>query len=95
MASATATTNHEEIRKWVEERGGHPAMVAATERNNREGAILRIDFDDPGGDDDAGLHRIGWDEFFEVFDSNNLAFLRQEEGDSRFNKFVAKESVES
>ena len=95
MSSATTTTSHDDIRKWVEKRGGHPAMVAATERNGREGGLLRIDFDEPGGNDDTGLHRISWEEFFEVFDKNDLAFLRQEEGDSRFNKFVERESASS
>ena len=95
MSSATTTTSHDTIRKWVEKRGGHPAMVAATERNGREGGLLRIDFDEPGGNDDTGLHRISWDEFFDVFDKNDLAFLRQEEGDSRFNKFVERESASS
>ena len=95
MSSATTTTSHDAIRKWVEKRGGHPAMVADTERNGREGGLLRIDFDEPGGNDDTGLHRIGWEEFFDVFDKNELAFLRQEEGDSRFNKFVERESAES
>lgn len=95
MASATATTNHDEIRKWVEDRGGYPAIVADTERNGREGGVLRIDFDEPGGNDDEGLHRIGWNEFFEIFDKNDLAFLRTEEGESRFNKFVSKESANS
>lgn len=93
MSSATATTDHDEIRKWVEERDGHPAIVADTEGNGREGGILRIDFDDPGGDDDDGLHRIKWGEFFEIFDKNDLAFLRSE-GDSRFNKFVSKEAAD-
>lgn len=59
MASATTTTNHDEIRKWAEERGGHPAIVSDTDDNGREGAILRIDFNDPGGDDDAGLEEGG------------------------------------
>jgi hypothetical protein len=94
MASATTTTDHDEIRQWVEQRGGHPAVVSDTERNGREGGVLRIDFDDPGGDDDSRLHRIKWDEFFDIFDDNDLAFLRSE-GDSRFNKFVAKEGAES
>ena len=93
MSSATTTTSHDTIRKWVEKRGGHPAMVADTERNASEGGVLRIDFDEPGGNDDTGLHRISWEEFFEVFDKNDLAFLRQEEGDSRFNKFVERESA--
>lgn len=93
--SATTTTDHNEIRKWVEKRNGHPAMVAATERNDRPGGILRIDFDDPDGSQDVGLHRISWEEFFKVFDKNGLAFLRVENGDSRFNKFVERESAES
>ena len=93
MASATATTDHDTIRRWAEERGGSPAVVADTADNERPGAILRIDFDDPGGDDDEGLERIEWDRFFEIFDASDLAFLRSED-DSRFNKFVARDSVE-
>ena len=94
MASATKTTNHEAIRKWVEKRGGHPAVVSET-RGKGGGGLLRIDFDEPGGDDDERLERIGWDEFFRTFDKNNLAFLREEEGASRFNKFVEKEAAHS
>ena len=91
MASATTTTNHDDIRKWVEKHGGHPAIVADTQDNGRSGGILRIDFDEPGGNDDTGLRRIEWGEFFAIFDKNGLAFLREEQGQSRFNKFVAKE----
>ena len=39
------------------------------------------------------FERVGWDEFFKVFDDSDVAFLHGE-GDSRFNKFVAKESAE-
>jgi hypothetical protein len=94
MASATTTTDHDETRKWVEERGGHPAAVEDTMDNGREGGLLRIDFDEPGGNDDDRLKRIGWDEFFRIFDANDIAFLHAEDGDSRFNKFVAKESAD-
>ena len=31
-SEAKVTTDHKEIRKWVEERGGHPARVKGTER---------------------------------------------------------------
>jgi len=95
MPSATTTIDHDEIRKWVEERGGHPAVVADTEDKGRSGGVLRIDFDEPGGNDDRGLRRIGWDEFFQTFDQSDLAFLRQEEGESRFNKFVAKHRADA
>lgn len=95
MSSAKTTTNHDEIRKWVEKRGGHPAVVSATENSGRGGGLLRIDYDEPGGNDDDRLHRISWNEFFDIFDKNDLAFLHDSEGESRFSKFVAKESADS
>jgi hypothetical protein len=51
-----------------------------------EGGILRIDFGEP----EENLKEVEWDEFFKVFDENDLAFLYQDEGGSRFNKFVAR-----
>jgi hypothetical protein len=85
---SNTTTDHEEIRKWVEERGGHPAVVKGTEKGGS--ALLRIDY--PGYSGDDKLTEITWDEFFEIFDENNLAFLYQEktaDGElSRFSKLV-------
>jgi hypothetical protein len=82
------TTNHDEIRKWVEKRGGRPARVKETGSNGDPG-VLRIDF--PGRGEDDRLEEISWDEWFEAFDDNDLAFLYQDEGDSRFNKLVARD----
>jgi len=93
--SATTTTDHDEIRKWVEARGGHPAIVRDTESKTRTSGMIRIDFDDSDGSQDTGLRRIGWDEFFKIFDDNHLAFLHQEVDDSRFNKFVQRETAYS
>lgn len=90
MTSAKATTNHDEIRRWVEKHGGHPAVA----RTGREGGVLRIDFDEPGGNDDDRLERIEWDEFFRIFDESDVAFLHGDGGESRFNKFVARENAE-
>jgi hypothetical protein len=88
---AHRTRDHDTIRRWAEERGGHPAMVEGTE-------ILRIDFDEPGGNDDVKLRRVSWDEFFRVFDNRELEFLYQDrthDGNiSRFNKFVRSGSDE-
>jgi anaerobic selenocysteine-containing dehydrogenase len=51
---------------------------------------LRIDFGEP----EEAFEEISWDEFFEIFDEDKLAFLYQDEtsnGDtSRFNKFVKR-----
>lgn len=93
MSSATKTTNHDEIRKWVEARGGRPARVDAPS-HERGGGILRIDFDDPDGEQDERLEEIGWDEWFRTFDENDLAFLHQDKTaggeQSRFNKLVGR-----
>ncbi len=86
MSEAKTTTSHDEIRKWAEARGGHPAKVAT----KGEGGILRIDFGEP----EDTLEQIEWDEFFRIFDENKLAFLHQEKtkdgATSRFNKFVSR-----
>src|SRR5881275_2934191 len=90
MASANTTTDHDEIRRWVEARGGYPAHVTRTESGDDPG-VLRIDYPGYSGQDTLG--RIEWDQFFEWFDRDNLAFLYQDEGDSRFSKFVSRESA--
>ena len=90
MATAKATTNHDEIRKWVEARKGRPARVKATGRGKDPG-ILRIDF--PGFSGEDTLEEIEWDEFFEWFDRNNLALLLSSERGNRFNKLVARTSA--
>ena len=93
MSTATKTTDHEEIRKWVEDREGKPSRVETT-AGKGGGGILRINFDEPGGDDDDRLEEISWDEFFQIFEDNQLAFLHQNETsggkESRFNKFVSR-----
>ena len=92
MSDARMTTDHNEIRIWVEARGGHPAKVKATAGDGS--GVLRIDY--PGYSGEETLEAISWDEFFEGFEENNLAFLYQEEtktGDeSRFSKLVDRES---
>jgi hypothetical protein len=90
MARAQATTDHQVIRRWIEAHGGHPSVVRATEgRRPGSAGLLRVDFDEP----EESLETIGWDDFFDTFDSNDLAFLYQDEEQSRFHKFVKRDSV--
>jgi hypothetical protein len=94
MASRTATTtDHDEIRRWVEEHDGTPASVRGTGDGDDSG-VLRIDF--PGGAGEDELEHISWEEWFAKFDESNLAFLYQEEKasgeDSTFFKLVARDS---
>ena len=92
MSEAKTTTNHDEIRKWVEQRGGHPARVKGTENKNGDGGLLRIDY--PGYSGENSLEEISWDEFFDEFDEKGLAFLHQDKNqdgkESRFSKLVAR-----
>lgn len=91
MSASDTTTDHDTIRKWVEDRGGRPTVVKATEDNGKGGGLLRIDFREK---DDA-LDEIEWDEFFRIFDENKLAFLYQDKTkdgkESRFSKFVERD----
>jgi hypothetical protein len=86
MSSSETTTDHDQIRKWVDARDGHPARV----KGRGEGGILRIDFGEP----EDTLEPISWDDFFKIFEENHLAFLYQDKtkegGESRFNKFVER-----
>jgi hypothetical protein len=74
-AQSRTTTDHEEIRRWAEERGAHPACVKGTGDKGDVG-MLRLDF--PGYSGKQSLQPIGWDEFFEKFDERGLALLFQE-----------------
>lgn len=89
MSSSETTTDHDTIRKWVEQRKGRPAVVKGTEGSDGEG-LLRIEF--RHGDK---LEDIAWEEFFETFEDRKLAFLYQEKtadgNESRFFKFVKRE----
>ena len=92
MPSETrTTTDHDEIRSWVEEHDGTPASVRGTSGDDGAG-VLRFDF--PGGSDEDSLEHIGWDEWFSKFEDNDLALLYQEQKasgeDSTFFKLVSR-----
>lgn len=90
MSEAKKATDHDEIRAWIEARGGIPSRV----RGTGPGGILRVDFGEPEED----LEEIPWETFFEIFDSRELVFLHQDEVDgrtSRFNKFIDRSAADS
>ena len=90
MSESKTTTNHEEIKRWVEERDGYPASVESTSGKNEDAGLLRIGFRDQ-----ESLDEIDWDSFFEKFEEKDLAFLYQDQtqsgGKSRFFKFVSRD----
>ncbi len=86
------TTDRDVISKWVEERGGRPAVVRRRSRRDDNAAAPRIAFPQYHG---SGFQTISWDQFFRKFEGKRLAFVYQETmrtGEkSRFFKFVARE----
>ena len=58
-----------------------------------EPGVLRIDF--PGGAGEERFEEIGWDEWFEKFEAEDLAFLYQSRhadgSDSTFFKLVRRD----
>ena len=88
------TIDHEEIRKWAEDRGAKPASVKKT-GNKSDPGILRLDF--PGYSGADSLEHIEWNEFFEKFEESKLALVYQEHtaaGEkSNFNKLISREGA--
>lgn len=97
MSTTTSqvTTDHDEIRQWVEERKGKPVSIEGTERKGEEAGLLRIDF--PGGAANPPLEPISWEAFFKKFDDANLAMVYQDETangkPSHFCKFIRREKA--
>ena len=95
MSEARVTTDRKQIQTWVEERDGYPARVAGTD--GRSGGLIRIDYEGYSGE--GSLERITWEEWFDAFEKNNLAFLYQDQvkggGKSRFSKLIDRDSQEA
>lgn len=93
--TGSATTDHDEIRQWAEERGAHPACVKGTGKG--ETGMIRLDF--PGYSGAQSLQPITWDEWFRKFDEKNLALIYEDKTargqKSNFNKLVSRKTVQA
>jgi hypothetical protein len=92
--STKATTDHECIKKWAEERGAKPACVKGTGDKDDPG-LIRIDI--PGASGRNKLQHISWEEFFHKFDESHLALVYQDITSkgykSSYNKIVDREKI--
>src|SRR5438105_5440683 len=73
------TTDHEEIRAWIEQRNGTPVEVS-NPGGDPGGSFLQVEF--PGYDRGEYASPISWDQFFQKFEERSLAFQYQEESAS-------------
>ena len=95
-AGSNVTTDHDEIRRWAEERGAKPSCVRGTGGKGDTG-MIRLDF--PGYSGGDSLEEIEWENWFQKFDEQGLALLYQEKTargqKSNFNKLIARETAEA
>lgn len=88
---AETTTDHDQIRKWAESKGGKPAAVKST-HSGKDVGIIRIMFPDAPNSDHDALEEISWDDFFDEFEERELALLYDK--DSMFSKIVGRDTAE-
>lgn len=94
MPRARPLTDHDDIRRWAEQRGARPARAEGAKQG--EDGMICLGF--PGraiGDSPA---EISWEEWFSAFDARGLALLVDgaEEGNPRpsnFNKLMPRDAL--
>lgn len=70
------TIDNDEIRAWIEERGGVPAVLKGVSEEGEESPdMLHISFDP----NDPNMEEMDWEEFFERFENENLALVYDDE----------------
>ncbi|MGI6856642.1 hypothetical protein [Mesorhizobium sp. 1B3] len=83
MASTVTLTDHEEIRDWAAARMGSPGVVDVSAESGTQ-PMLRIVFDQAAYQDQdrperapntGGIELVEWNEWFEIFDRNQLALV--------------------
>ncbi|KAF0957370.1 hypothetical protein [Rhodococcus sp. T7] len=79
---AHATTDHEKIRRWIQQHGGVPAKVTDEAAEDRQGTErLFVDF--TGTEEGPPyLEHVSWDEWFTLFDAHDLAFRLPDKEDA-------------
>ena len=98
MAAGRPLIDHDEIRRWAEERSARPACVKGTggRRGRTDIGMIRLDL--PGFAGEESLQPISWQAWLRQFDENNLALMVQDETaggqKSNFNKLVSRDTVQ-
>lgn len=84
------TTDHDEIKRWVEAHGGQPVALRTADGDV---GVVRLNFRREGT---PPLHPLSWEEFFETFEERRLAFIYEENAahgqEERLTKLVNRGS---
>lgn len=73
-----ATTDHDVIRQWAEDRHATPATVEGAEHDGHID-VLRFDFGFGMVEaEEEELREVSWDEWFRAFDEQGLSFVYHE-----------------
>jgi hypothetical protein len=72
-ARTRATTDHAEIRRWMESLRARPAVIEAGASGEPD--IIRVHVPGSSG---KNVHDVSWDEFFARFEAGKLALVYQE-----------------
>jgi hypothetical protein len=70
------TTDHDEIRQWVESVGARPVQVRLAASTGRVGVPA---LDVPGRRTSGAVEAVTWDDWFDEFDRAGLALLYEPE----------------
>jgi hypothetical protein len=94
-AGRRLTTDPKTIRRWVENRGGAPAIVKTTEGELATKPQLRLHL--PNDLTDPLVEDIDWETFFREFEERGLVFVYEDKGgegdDSDYYEIVARSST--
>lgn len=95
VGKSICTTDPDTIRRWVEDRGGRPAVVKPRSSAGSDSAP-RIEFPQYQHRGARIVQWVSWEEFFRRFEQRRLAFVYQEQtaggATSRFFKLVSRDA---
>ena len=78
MSMAKLTTDLNEIREWVEQRGGHPAALRHYLGGSQRLGVLHVIWPGEQFSSEVELEELDWPEWFGAFEAQGLAFLYRE-----------------
>ncbi len=88
MDGLKTTVSRAEILEWAETRGGRPAKIKLDNGESDSPEIITILLEPSDESKNEGTEEISWDDFFYLFDLNNLAFVyKDRDADGKISNY--------